>query len=176
VGTKYWATSTQTNSNPEGIFPLFHSRDLVGWQRLGSVLAIGPAWTRGDYWAPEISKFKDKYFVYYSALCSATSETCSAVQHSNNPRCIGVAVSRHAIGPYIDKGSPILCQSLGAIDPMPFAIGNEQYLIWNEDANSCQTCNIPSRMWAQQLSSDGLSLVGERHSCLGATLDLGRTR
>src|SRR6516164_11696877 len=65
VGKDYWATCTSSAWGP--LFPLLHSRDLVNWEQTGAVLPKRPAWATGDFWAPEISEFNGKFFIYYVA-------------------------------------------------------------------------------------------------------------
>ena len=55
-------------------------------------------------------------------------------------------------------------QDAGSIDPMAIDDENGQrWLIWKEDGNSR---NLPTPIWAQRLTPDGLRLFGERHLLL----------
>src|SRR5215210_3336391 len=63
VGREYWATATTSEWAPE--FPLLRSRDLVNWQVTGAVFHKRPAWSVGNYWAPEIAEYRGRYYVYY---------------------------------------------------------------------------------------------------------------
>lgn len=140
----FWATTTSTEWAPQ--FPLFFSRDLVHWQRRGAVFNQRPAWSRGSFWAPELSYFKGRYYVYYVA------------QHESGPLTIAVATAAQPGGPYVDHG-PLVGQSAGSIDP--FAITGEdghRYLLWKEDGNSV---GAPTVLWVQRLRDDGLQLIGE---------------
>lgn len=145
VGVRdFWATTTSTEWAPQ--FPLFHSRDLVHWKRRGAVFNERPAWSRGSFWAPELSYYCGCYFVYYVA------------EHESGPLTIAVATARRPQGPYVDHG-PLIGQSAGSIDP--FALTGEdgkRYLIWKEDGNSI---GVPTTIWVQPLRDDGLQLVGE---------------
>src|SRR5688572_25614465 len=62
VGPEYWATATSSEWGPQ--FPLLVSRDLVNWQLAGSVFSKRPEWSVANYWAPEITEFKKRYYVY----------------------------------------------------------------------------------------------------------------
>jgi Beta-xylosidase len=149
VGGNYWAVATSSEWGPE--FPILHSRDLVNWEVVGAVFQKRPAWSVGNYWAPEISYDRGKYFVYYVA------------RKSGGSLCVAVAVSSRAAGPYQDHG-PLVCQDAGSIDPA--AVNDERgvrYLLWKEDGNSR---NLPTPIWAQQLSADGTKLVGERRELI----------
>ncbi len=149
VGNDYWATSTTSEWAPE--FPILHSRDLVNWQTVGAVFQARPAWSTGNYWAPEIAEYQGRFFVYY-------------VGHKKDgPLCVAVATAARPTGPYTDHG-PLVCQDAGAIDPVPVTNENgERYLIWKEDGNSR---NQPTPLWAQKLSNDGTKLVGEKKEIL----------
>lgn len=149
VGGNYWAVATSSEWAPE--FPILYSRDLVNWEIVGAVFQKRPAWSVGNYWAPEISYDRGKYFVYYVA------------RKSGGSLCVAVATSSRAAGPYQDHG-PLVCQDAGSIDPAP--VTDERgvrYLLWKEDGNSR---NQPTPIWAQQLSADGTKLVGERRELI----------
>ena len=49
-------------------FPAYSSKDLVNWKNEGQVYANTPeAWGNGSFWAPEVYKIKNKYYLFYSA-------------------------------------------------------------------------------------------------------------
>jgi xylan 1,4-beta-xylosidase len=152
VGRDYWATATTSEWAPQ--FPILHSRDLVNWRTVGSVFRQRPAWSVGNYWAPEITHHRGRFYVYYTA------------RKKDGPLCVAVATARRATGPYTDHG-PLVCQEVGSIDG--FAVTDERgrrYLLWKEDGNSK---SLPTPIWAQQLSADGTRLVGERKELLRNT-------
>lgn len=145
VGRDYYATATSGEWAPE--FPILHSRDLVNWQVVGAVFRKRPEWSQGNFWAPEITHDRDRYFVYYTA------------RKKGGPLCVAVASSYNAAGPYTDHG-PLVCQNIGSIDAV--AVTDEKgdrYLIWKEDGNSREK---PTPLWAQRLSTDGTKLVGDK--------------
>lgn len=149
VGNEYWATATSSEWAPE--FPLLHSRDLVNWRVVGAVFQQRPAWSVGNYWAPEIAQDRGRYFIYYTA------------RRREGPLCVAVATAASPSGPYTDRG-PLLCQDAGSIDAFP--IRDERgrfFLVWKEDGNSR---NQPTPIWAQSLSADGTQLVGERRELI----------
>jgi xylan 1,4-beta-xylosidase len=145
VGQDYWATATSGEWAPE--FPILHSSDLVNWEVVGAVFQKRPLWAERNFWAPEISEYRRRYFVYYTA------------RKKGGPLCVAVASSASPRGPYTDHG-PLVCQAIGSIDAMVVVDERgERYLIWKEDGNSR---NQPTPLWAQQLNEDGTKLVGSK--------------
>jgi beta-xylosidase len=145
VGQDYWATATSGEWAPE--FPILHSRDLVNWQVVSAVFQTRPGWAAGNFWAPEISQHRGRYYVYYTA------------RKKNGPLCVAVASALKPDGPYLDHG-PLVCQEIGSIDAMAVTDErDERYLIWKEDGNSRQQ---PTPIWAQKLNEEGTKLVGSR--------------
>jgi beta-xylosidase len=150
VGRDYWGTATSSDWAPE--FPILHSRDLVNWRVVGAVFQRRPEWSDGNYWAPEIAEHRGRYFIYYTARKKGTG-----------PLCVAVATAARPQGPYRDHG-PLICQEVGSIDGM--ALSDERgdrYLFWKEDGNSR---NLPTIIWAQRLSPDGLRLAGDPQEML----------
>ena len=149
VGQDYWATATSSEWAPE--FPILHSRDLVNWRVAGAVFQKRPAWSVGNYWAPEIAEDRGRFYIYYTA------------KKKDGPLCVAVATARRPQGPYTDHG-PLVCQEVGSIDG--FHIRDERgqrYLLWKEDGNSK---SVPTPIWAQRLSPDGTRLVGEKQELI----------
>lgn len=145
----FWATTTSTDWAPQ--FPLLHSTDLVHWTQVGAVFPERPKWAVGKFWAPEISYHNGTFYVYYVA------------QHQDGPLTIGVATANRAQGPYTDH-EPLVGQAAGSIDPTPVTDeSGRRYLIWKEDGNSR---GLPTTIWVQPLSEDGLSLAGEARAIL----------
>jgi hypothetical protein len=76
-------------------------------------------------------------------------------------QCIGVATSTSPAGPFVDRSAaPLVCQRElgGSIDAETLlAPGGRLYLHWKSDENAL---GGTSRIWAQELMSDGLTLLG----------------
>ncbi len=87
-----------TGGGAENGFASYSSKDLINWKYEGQVYYGNNenGWGTGDYWAPEVFKRKDKYYMFYSA------------QWKDNPTNelenfrIGVAVADKPTGPFID--------------------------------------------------------------------------
>ena len=108
VGSEFWATATSSEWGPQ--FPLLRSTDLVNWEQVGNVFAHRPAWATANFWAPEISMYKDKYYVYYVG------------RKAGGPLSVAVATADKPGGPYTDHG-PLVSQPMGSIDPVPVTDG-----------------------------------------------------
>ena len=144
MGKDYWATATSSEWGPQ--FPLLHSTDLVNWEQTGDVFAHRPDWAVGNFWAPEISQYKGRYYIYY-------------VGHKRGgPLAVAVATADKPSGPYTDHG-PMIAQEHGSIDPVPCVDEKgAPYLVWKDDNNSVhQTTTI----WAQPLDEAGIKLTGQ---------------
>lgn len=90
------------------------SLDLVRWEHLGDALPAKPAWAaqKQNFWAPHVTydSVQRSYVMYYSA-------------EPDNARgkCLAVATSAMASGPFVDSGEPLLCgDGIEHIDPMAF--------------------------------------------------------
>ncbi len=158
VGGDYYATATSSEWAPE--FPILHSRDLVNWQVIGAVFQKRPAWSVGNYWAPEIAEDKGRYYIYYTARRKPQGA------EKEGPLCVAVATSSKPQGPYTDKGA-LVCQDAGSIDGFPVRDENgKRFLLWKEDGNSR---NLPTPIWAQQMTEDGTKLIGEKQELMRNT-------
>src|SRR3954463_13505459 len=144
VGDTYYATATTSEWVP--FFPILVPHDLVNWQNIGPVFLHRPDWAVGNFWAPEISQYKNRFYVYYVG------------RKKDGPLSVAVASADKPEGPYKDHG-PFISQAAGSIDPVPVvdAQGN-RWLIWKEDGNSRK---LPTPLWIQRLSDDGTKLMGQ---------------
>jgi xylan 1,4-beta-xylosidase len=150
VGDDYWATATTSEWAPH--FPILHSRDLVNWEVKAYVFDRMPAWSKANFWAPEIAEDNGKYFIYYTAR-----------RQDNNRLAVAVASADHPAGPYTDHG-PLIAQEAGSIDAVPFTdVNGARWLLWKEDGNSRK---LPTPIWIQRLGKDGIQLLGEKKEIL----------
>lgn len=146
TGEGYWLVAT-SNDAPDA-FPILHSDDLESWTHKGFVFPEGeaPEWTAqgrnvGDFWAPEMAKCGDEYWIVYTA------------RQRTNALAIGLAKAPHPTGPWRDLGHPLISGqavnttglpddptqpvlSGGVIDSHIFIDTNgERYLFWKRDTN-----------------------------------------
>jgi beta-xylosidase len=135
------------------------SDDLSAWSALPDALPVLPAWASrqpGFTWAPSVLRRGSTYALYYTARHA-----------SSDLQCISRATATRPEGPYVDASAqPFVCQVSGAssfcgsIDPSPFVDARgEAFLLWKSDENS-DRCRGASRIWGQQLTTDGLDVVG----------------
>ncbi|MEP6952544.1 MAG: glycoside hydrolase family 43 protein [Solirubrobacteraceae bacterium] len=146
AGGAFYASATSASWAPS--FPVFRSRDLVRWTRVGSILRTPPAWTNGNYWAPELVRWSGRFYAFYSA------------SRKGGRPCLGVAVAARGEGPWTDKG-PVLCKPGGTIDVDPFtdADGSRWLLFKNMGTGN--------GLAAQRFSLRRLRTVGREHALLG---------
>ncbi|MFN3943342.1 MAG: family 43 glycosylhydrolase [Allosphingosinicella sp.] len=165
----YWLVAT-SNDAPDA-FPILHSDDLESWTHRGFVFPEGeaPAWTAhgrnvGDYWAPEMAKCGDEYWLVYTA------------RERSNALAIGLAKAPHPTGPWRDLGGPLISghavnttslpddptqprMSGGVIDSHIFIDTNgERYLFWKRDTNG---------VWPRPLAG----LLGRRPDLIARLFD-----
>lgn len=142
----YYLVAT-SNDAPDA-FPILHSDDLESWTHRGFVFPEGeaPEWTAhgrfvGDFWAPEMAKVGDEYWLVYTA------------RQRSNALAIGLAKAPHPTGPWRDLGHPLISGfainttgladdpsqpmlSGGVIDSHIFIDDNgDRYLFWKRDTN-----------------------------------------
>lgn len=123
----YYLTATSNDSLDA--FPLLHSDDLEQWRYVGFAFAEGeaPQWTLhgkriGDFWAPEIARVGDEYWLVYTA------------RDTSHVLGIGLAKAPSPEGPWVDLGRPLLTG--GMIDGHVFVDDDgTRYLLWKEDRN-----------------------------------------
>lgn len=137
-----------TSNDAPDAFPILRSHDLESWTHEGFVFPEGeaPAWTAhgqgvGDYWAPEMAKVGEEYWLVYTA------------RQRTNALAIGLARSDRPTGPWRDLGQPLLSghavnttglpddgaqplHSGGVIDAHLFIDADgTRYLFWKRDNN-----------------------------------------
>ncbi|MHA4842554.1 glycoside hydrolase family 43 protein [Flavitalea antarctica] len=110
-------------------FSAYSSQNLAEWKYEGQVYFGNNknGWGNGSYWAPEVYKVKDKYYMFYSA------------QWAHNPTNelenfrIGVAVADQPTGPFIDLAKqPVFDPGYPIIDAnVYFDPGGKCYLYYS---------------------------------------------
>ena len=113
---KYYAYATQGWFNGKQLnIQVASSDDMFNWKMEGDALPQKPLWASAtwSFWAPDVlyDTLLKKYVLFFS---SGTNDTTQG-------KCIGVAFADLPEGPFIDKGSPLICgEGFVNIDPKPF--------------------------------------------------------
>ncbi|WP_461532174.1 glycoside hydrolase family 43 protein [Sinomicrobium sp.] len=108
-------------------FSVYRSSDMVHWQSRGQVYTGNTAssWATDHFWAPEVYRFEDKYYMFFSA------------QWRDNPNNelenfrIGVAVSDSPEGPFEEiSDQPLFDPGYPIIDANVFVDDNGKYYLY----------------------------------------------
>ena len=140
------------------------SEDLRRWSTPPrEAMPLRPAWVRdptraygADIWAPEVVRLGTRYVLYFSGR-----HQDARTPGGDHRPCIGAATSEHPLGPFKPLGHPLICAEFeeGAIDASPFQDGEKLYLYFKSDGNCCDR---RTRIHVQELTPDGLDLIGDR--------------
>jgi beta-xylosidase len=166
VGDPYIVTVGKTSyrfgtTDWESNVPAATSTNLVDWQAAPDALPVLPAWAKRSIsmtWAPAVLAVGGHYIMYV-----ATEDASSGRQ------CIAAAIATRPGGPYADPASHAFACQLnlgGSIDPSVVRDeSGHSHLLWKNDGNCC---GLPTALWEQDLSADGLHLVGAARRLLGS--------
>lgn len=125
------------------------SDDLVNWTQLPDILPAKPKWASRtqDFWAPDVYRRGDKWFLYYSAKPDA------ALSDDKRGLCLAVATASSPEGPFTDKGTPLQCGE-GFVNIDPFAFDDPAtgkiWLYWGSGFGPIKV---------QELAADRMSFV-----------------
>jgi beta-xylosidase len=150
VGDTWYAFAT--NGSGKNV-QLATSTNLIQWSLKSDAMPALAKWVqlnRSDVWAPEVLELEGTFLLYYTARDAASGK-----------QCVGVTVSEQPGGKYLDPHeAPLVCQTDqgGTIDASPFRDGDKLYLLYKNDGNCC---GFPTYLYIQELTPDGLGLVGE---------------
>lgn len=131
-------------------YPCFTSRDLVNWEFKGDVLpSKNCKWAVKNFWAPEVIKIKDKYYLHY------TASRADDIKH------IGVAVSDKPTGPFKDvDDKPFIDNgNKGSIDSHVFVDDDGKTYMYYSNAMSTNPVKElggkrRSEIWVMEVSPD----------------------
>jgi GH43 family beta-xylosidase len=115
---EYWGYCT--GFQPGGrVFGVIHSRDLVDWRPLAGAMEPLPG-GHTCYWAPEVSYFEGRFYLYYSVGNEERME-------------IRVAVADRPAGPFLDSGRRLTSEPF-AIDAHVFVdVDGSRWLFYATD-------------------------------------------
>lgn len=132
------------------LVPVVRSENLVKWEYVGEAFETKPRWKgAGSIWAPDITKYQGKYYLFYSL----------SIWGDSNPG-IGVAVSENPAGPFEDQGKLFTSEEIGvenSIDPFFFVEEDAPYLFWGSF----------NGIYGVELAMDDLSVKGEPFQIAG---------
>ncbi len=127
---KYYAYATQARSNGKMInIQVASSTDHQHWKYEGDALPLKPKWASKtqSFWAPDV--FFDLKLKKFVMIFSADPNELTG-------KCLGVAYADNPLGPFTDKGEPLLCgSSFHNIDPKGFTDpkSGKRFLYWGSD-------------------------------------------
>lgn len=145
-----------------GSFRIRQSSDLVTWKDTGKAIFPSgkPPWA-GDGnrdWAPEIHALGAGSFVAYYTASDATGHLAIGVAHATDP-----------LGPWTDKGAPLVTHAIGVIDATFFADDDgKAYLYWKVDGNQKGQA---TPIFVEELAADGLSFASGSQAKMVLTND-----
>ncbi|AEE95404.1 glycoside hydrolase family 43 protein [Mahella australiensis] len=147
---KYYCYAT---SAPNG-YKVWMSFDLVNWEYKGmSFTRDLNSWAIGDFWAPEVIEYQEKYYMFFSAR-----------ELRSNSLRIGVAVAESPLGPFKDiLNKPLFDFGYATIDASPFIDEDgEKYLYFSKDCSENVVNGVhESHIYGIKLSDDMMSTVGQ---------------
>ncbi len=120
-------------------YPCFSSKDLVNWKYETNVFRKNTAkWATRSFWAPEVIKVGDKYYLHYTAA------------REDDIKHIGVAVSNSPTGPFVDMDNkPFIDNGTkGTIDSHVFIDDDGRTYMYYSNAMS--TNPVPELGWKKR--------------------------
>ena len=130
AGNKYYAYATQSRNNGKTVnIQVASSTDHQHWKYEGDALPQKPKWASNtqSFWAPD---------VFFDAKLNKFVLFFSADPNELTGKCLGVAYADNPLGPFTDKGEPLLCGSgfrnidpKGIVDPK----SGKHLLYWGSD-------------------------------------------
>jgi beta-xylosidase len=155
-GDAFYAYATNTT---DANLPVLRVHNSPIAEYHGDAFPELPTWTEpGFVWAPAVLRIGDRFVLYYTTRVIGTTM-----------QCISRAVATDPLGPFVDDStSPLVCQQDlgGSIDPSVVTDRDGvRWLLFKNDGNCCR---LPTAIWSQRLSSDGLGVEGPVHELIRA--------
>ncbi len=153
-GGRYVLYTSSEPGPPVVNVPVASSTGFAHWSPVTDALPALPPWAvPGFTWAPDVHRFGSTYVLYFTALLQGSAPAME---------CIGDATGAGPEGPFTAEPDPFICQrdQGGSIDPRVFTDSSGgNWMLWKSDQN-IGGATVPTQMWSQPLSADGLSLTG----------------
>ncbi|WP_157052559.1 glycoside hydrolase family 43 protein [Ornithinibacillus contaminans] len=135
-------------------FKVWKSDNLVDWQEVGIAYNHydqSERWAFGDFWAPEVIKYQDRYYMTYSG------------RNEGDSLRIAIATSDNPLGPFEDYNTDIIEQSGSYIDGHIFMDDDgTPYLYYVKDnyENIIDGKHV-SQIYVQEMSNTLDKVIGE---------------
>lgn len=141
-------------SLPGSGFKVWESSNLADWKLRGIALDSmdpGNGWGVGDFWAPEVIFYHDRFYMTYSA------------RDMDGHLKIILATASSPLGPFTNVKVPLVFrENCSWIDAHIFIDGNIPYLFYVKDCSENIINGIHmSQIYVQKLSDDLLKFEGE---------------
>ena len=134
-------------------FHVYTSTDCKTFKDMGVCLSPEHTFASSDIWAPEVIKYENKYYMFYSGRSE-----CDGIMH------VQIAVSDSPLGPFKDivKDPIVNIPGKSTIDGHCFIENDKKYLFFSMD---CATNIIDgihtSQVYCVRLADDFKSIVGD---------------
>jgi beta-xylosidase len=158
-GGRYFGYATNPDRGRVNV-QMATSSDLVHWEILRDsgkphdAMPVLPMWAqRGFTWAPEVLKTDAGFVLYFTAR-----------DKKSHLQCIGAAHATDPSGPFTSEAAaPLVCQTDlgGSIDPDAFRDADGRLVLYFKNDGNNPDFRKPTRIYAQPLSFDGLSVTGK---------------
>lgn len=116
-------------------------------------VCLGETFASSDIWAPEVIKYKDKYYMFYSGR-----STCDGLMH------VQIAVSDSPFGPFNDivKDPVVNIPGFSTIDGHCYIENDDKYLFFSMDCSTNIVNGVhTSQIFAVKLADDFKSVEGD---------------
>jgi len=150
-GSTFYVCGTQNSKNG---FQIMKSQDLVHWDPLP---AIGkPEWSDGQYWAPEVYKWKGMWYLLFAAKDRISQKRDLAISVGDRPDGPFKFLSKLVLGTSENSGS----DDNGAIDANLYVERGKPYLLYIRESK-------PRSVKMIALSPDLSKTIGEAQVLIG---------
>ena len=167
VGGRYFLYTSEGTSTLN--VPLRTGPRPGRWSAPIDVLPVLPAWAVGGLtWAPDVHRVAGGWALYFTALVRGIDPPT---------HCIGAAYAHSPSGPFVATKAPFICQldHRGTIDARVIDTpGGHLVILFKSEDNANPNVpgpdqDGPTGIYAQHLSADGRTLLGQATKILGPT-------
>ncbi|MGK7393838.1 MAG: glycoside hydrolase family 43 protein [Candidatus Cyclobacteriaceae bacterium M3_2C_046] len=150
-----------TSASGQG-FNYWISENLVDWKGKGFAFKkADDGWSRGNFWAPEVISYKNKFYMAYSAKGKTMNGTGMRI-------C--VAIADHPSGPFKELYAPLFDYNFSCIDAHIFIDEQTPYLYYEKVGSVGEHWNNNGYLWGMiygvPLAEDLSKPVQEPTLCL----------